>query len=73
MFDRSEFAPNCDAEYGGSCYQLIQQLTDWFSARTHCHDAGGYLADAYSAEENNVIKQIVVDIGQTGAYGIVCQ
>ena len=66
--------PNfCTVEYDGSCYQLVQQTLDWFSARTHCHNAGGYLADAYTADENNVIRQIVIDIGATGACGIVSQ
>ena len=66
-FDQSE----CDVEYDGSCYELVQQQTDWFSARTHCHNAGGYLADAYSADENNVIRQIVIDYGATGARVVV--
>ena len=65
--------PNfCTVEYDGSCYQLVQQTLDWFSARTHCHNAGGYLADAYTADENNVIRQIVVSIGQTGACNVIC-
>ena len=66
--------PNfCTVEYDGSCYQLVQQTLDWFSARTHCQNAGGYLADAYTADENSVIRQIVIDYGATGACDIICQ
>ena len=62
----------CDVEYNGSCYQLVRQQTDWFSAREHCHNDGGFLADAYTEEENNVIKQIVRDFGgATRTYGSI--
>ena len=74
IFDLSEFVPNfCTVEYDGSCYQLVQQTLGWFSAREHCHNEGGYLADAYTADENNVIRQIVIDYRATGACDIVCQ
>ena len=59
-------------EYDGSCYQLVQQTLDWFSAREHCQNAGGFLADAYTEDENNVMTLMVFLIGQTGACHIFC-
>lgn len=47
------------AQFGGSCYEILQTAESWTSAEKQCHDAGGHLASINNEEEQNYVLAFV--------------
>ena len=53
-----EICEICQAmKYNGHIYAIFTDISDWYAAKSHCEDRGGYLATVTSSDELEAMKR----------------
>ena len=58
------------AEYNGHYYKIFDAPMHWKDAETFCRSMGGHLATAETADENTMLKQMVIKHGGDSHFWI---
>lgn len=60
--------PSTALKFGDNYYQLYDNSMTWTQAEKYCESLGGHLATITTADENNFIKELIVNQGNKKTY-----